>query len=233
VLVQWMHAYEIGDRLLAQVLCTLRQVFPHVAVFLIADGDLAFAASAAPLQFDAGKYEAAVRDPAVTALARRGLPHTLAEWQATQLAGADTVADVCAMGLPPLQERFPQLEYQAPRDFFAGHEPKMLLQALDERLRPGPAAAPDDRRQLGRFLRQRAIDQERPMLAALGEAHPEAELLAVLPDAATATSADKRAWCSWFSHSLTWVLEHPVTRWGPVHPQAPGWARTCRREAPP
>jgi spermidine synthase len=225
VLVQWMHAYEIGDRLLAQVICTLRQVFPHLAVYLIADGDLALVASPSPLVIEAAQAEALLRTPAMAALARPGLPRTLAEWQACRLAGSQTVAEVCSVGLPPLQERFPRLEYQAPRDFFAAKQPDALLAALDERLRPGGPPVPTSA--WTPLLLQRGLAEERPLLAAAGVAQPEASLLAGLPDAATATQPEAKAWCGWLRQHADWLLKHPTTVLGPVHRHAIGWARRC------
>ncbi len=140
-LVQWMHGYEIGDALLREVLCTLQLVFDDVLVFRMAPGDLALVAGSTPLDFDAAGAAARFAAPSVQAELdrhpRSALPRTLDEVLLTQLCGPVTVRAYCADFNAPLRERHPRVEYQAPRDFFAGRSAAETWRRLDRRLTPG------------------------------------------------------------------------------------------------
>ncbi len=137
-LVQWMHGYEIGDALLREVVCTLHLVFNDVLVFRMAPGDLALVAGSAPLDFDTEGAAARFAAPSVQAELNRhphsALPRTLDEVLLTQLCGPETVQAYCADFDAPLRERHPRVEYQAPRDFFAGRSAAETWRILDRRL---------------------------------------------------------------------------------------------------
>lgn len=255
VLVQWMHSYEIGDRLLAAVVCTLRSVLPEVAVFRLGPGDLALVASDQPLQFEAAKVQAMLQSPGVLLeLASHGklpLPRSIDDWMVMQLAGTQTVAQVCSLDAPLLLERFPRLEYDAPRDFFAGRKPAKLLSVLDTRATSTPdvkmvawlkAHPLDEARRAGlrAFLKDWGNEDELPLRAALsagvGEGEAKGELpaevllaLAGAPDPAGLTPAQRKEWCGVLRQKLPWLLDHPHTVLGPVVGKASvlAWAPVC------
>lgn len=116
----------------------------------------------------------------------------------------------------PLHERFPRVEYRAPRDFFAGKEASRVQRFLDRRLEPlghplaetllasqlrsapltvDNAANRERRRALLDFVIRSAQPGEAALRAALGDADelPMAQrtLLQALPAAATQTADDE------------------------------------------
>ncbi len=251
VLVQWIHTYEIGDRLLAQILCTFSSVFPHSAVFRLGDGDLALIGSSSLLAVDAVAVSKMLELPEIQKelSSHRGvvLPKTLDDWLILQLAGETTVHQVCQLDEPLLQERFPRLEYDAPRDFFADQTAAALVAALDTRV--GPASdtllaqalaksplTPLRRQRLRHFLQALGAENELPLLCAVSEAEnqPADAVVALgLPDPATQTVARRAEVCGWLRKKTPWLLEHPQTELGPTldRPEMLRWIRACGRKS--
>lgn len=251
VLVQWIHTYEIGDRLLAQILCTFAGLFPHAAVFRLGDGDLALIGSATPLAVDAVEVSKMLEQPDMKKelSTHRGvvLPHTLDDWLVMQLAGESTVHQVCQLGVPLLQERFPRLEYDAPRDFFSDQTANALLAALDTRmtaqgdtwlalsLAKAPLT-PERRQKLRYFLQGWSTESELPLLASVSDAEsqpPDAAVALGLPDPATLTAARRAEQCAWLRKKTPWLLDHPQTELGPTLGRAESlrWSRLCPRKS--
>ncbi|MSQ83275.1 MAG: hypothetical protein EXR77_10355 [Myxococcales bacterium] len=207
LLVQWIHTYEMSDASLQAIVCTLHGVFAHVAVFRMDPGDLALVASATPLRFDADAAAKLLQQAAVVQSLRRRqrpeVPVTIDQFLITQLAGPSTVARLCQRFSAPLQEKFPRLEYTAPRDFFAGTSAARFVKALDTRVTAAPdtffvahlAAKPLDvgrRAALSTFLLAGHHGPEQALVAATtgqGQAPAGAPLAVALAAAVTALQA--------------------------------------------
>jgi len=251
VLVQWIHTYEMADGALRDILCTLQGVLPHVAVFRMDPGDLALVASATPMAFDPTAAALALDAPGV----RRHLdghraaevPKTLDAFLATQLAGPATVAKVCQGFAAPLQERFPRLEYSAPRDFFAASAATAMVGRLDTRVgrRPdtwlaevGPqvSESPARRARLHAFLVAGRHADEAPLHAATAPAGswPIALAQAVhgLPRVDAVAAADVGRWCAWLTALVPWLPARGDTVLGPVggRDDWQGWAGRCKQQ---
>ena len=111
-----------------RILCTVRSVLPHVAVFRLEYGDLALVASEEPLTLNPraaqASYMAAEVQQVIQSAANDRIPQTLAQLLSLQLCGPKRVDAICAGFKRPLRIRKPEVEYQAPRDFFAKVWPK-------------------------------------------------------------------------------------------------------------
>jgi spermidine synthase len=181
LLVQWIHVYELSDAALRSIVCTLHAVLPHVAVFRTKQSDLALVASAEPMPLAATAADVALAEPAVqrSLQSHRAptLPTTLDTWLVNQMSGPATVAQLCKGFDAPLHALFPQLEYRAPRDFYAGRRADKVMLALDTRLDTHPdtwlparlAALPLDaerRAALCQFLLANDRDGEQPLAQA-------------------------------------------------------------------
>ncbi|MSP93607.1 MAG: methyltransferase domain-containing protein, partial [Myxococcales bacterium] len=261
VLVQWIHSYEISEGVLRAILCTLHSVFPHVAVFRMDEGDLALVASAQPQGLHrptAGDLDAAERtllQPEVQGeLASHGqakVPRTLDHWLATQLCGPATVADICGGFAGALEERFPRVEYEAPRDFFAGTKADAFVRRLDTRIGDGRSGRVPDtalvahlqrkpldaarRASLHDFLASGGHERERPLVAATAPAGEMpvdlAAVLDALPDPQTLTPQKRARYCVWLHRQAPWVLDRQHTALGPLDPRpsVQAWPAQCRR----
>ena len=256
VLVQWIHSYEISDRVLRSILCTLHAVFPHVAVFRMDEGDLALVAAAQPLGLhrptasDLDAAERALLAPEVQAeLASHDqakVPRTLDQWLATQLCGPATVAEFCRGFEGPLEERFPRVEYEAPRDFFVGTKAETFVRRLDTRIGPAPDTAlvahlqrrPLDvarRAALHDFLASAGHERERPLVGATAPAAEMpvdlAAVLDALPDPKSLTPQKQARYCVWLQRSAPWVLDRQQTVLGPIDLRAAvqAWPAACKR----
>jgi len=249
VLVQWIHTYEMRSETLHAILCTLGSALPHVAVFRLGTGDLALVASPAPLQFDGQRAAAMLSDPTVQfeLLSHRDptIPSNVLEFLSLQLCGPLAVAQACLSAPPALHERFPRLEYEAPRDFFAGADASRLVLALDTRLhaqgdtllrewlRQVPLTD-DNRSNLHTFLKACGQERERPLVAAL---HTPADLpfdvaamgSALPADPASVPSPTRKRLCETLQAKVPWLLDGAQTQFGPVPGPWTAWQAACRR----
>jgi hypothetical protein len=252
VLVQWLQTYETSDDTFRSVLCTMHQVFGHVAVYRMSVGDLALVGSPSPLTIDFTKADALLQSPGVqrylNRLNRPDVPHTLAEMLAAQLTRGSAVDGFCKGFDAPLREERPTIEYRAPRDSFARQTAIRATRRLDGRSgRPGTDFNDTE---LGRLFRERPPSEDaqkalfqhiskldHPLDAALGPALlPFAEWpakmrkqLEGLPDFATATPTQREATCKELRTHLAWLLRAPLTAVGPTarDPGATAWATGC------
>lgn len=251
LLVQWMQRYELGDRNLQRIICTMHGVFPHMTVHRMEPFDLALIGSAEPLAWDPTAVAERLSLPAVMANLQRGgdraMPQTALQFAATQLAGSQTIAQLCAGFDDWLVERHPELEYDAPADFYARKQSEQLLRQLDTRrtasadtwlagrLRQTPLT-PAEQAELFAFYVDSKAPEEFPLAAALGQPHdiPVAVRAVTdhLPDPDDpAEQAKHTAWCNWIRQQQPWLLAEPLTQYGPSSraPNMAKWVQVCAK----
>jgi hypothetical protein len=247
-MVQWLQAYEIDDPLMADVLCTLRAAFAHVAVFRMAPNDLALVASDRPLRVDLAAAGQAMAGAQVQAeLAGHGddrLPRTLDEFLLLQLSGSATMNRLCAGHSGALSERFPTLEYRAPRAFFVGSSARRIRAVLDTRTRPAPdtelartlGGGPltlARKRALHGFLVRSNYRNELPLRLASAPTFEDLPqgmqtLAAGLPEPASADVKQARQACQLLVQRG--AIERAQTLFGalPIGPRLGQWQRACQ-----
>lgn len=129
LLVQWLHAYELTDGLLATMVAALLEIFPDTELYLSNDGDLIFI-SRMP---GAARYmsdEAIRESEALTIEAGRVGLGTLAEIRLRYAAGAALLRSyVRFYGAQPHSDFYPVVSLEAPKARFRG-ERASLLHAL-------------------------------------------------------------------------------------------------------
>ncbi len=254
VLVQWLQSYETSDEVVQRIVCTLHSVFPHVAIYRLTSGDLGLVASDQPLTLDLEQVQALLAHPAVVQLfdrlGRPDLPRTVDQVLLGQLCGARTIEQLCTGFADPLREEHPQIEYRAPRDFFAAASAKGIVRRLDTRSSGNPALLGDS--ELVRWLAQHPLDEPRrgalfkhikavnhPLDTALGGALVEpaklpkalrADLEGLQPFA-DAPPAQRATTCAKLKNTAEWLMNQPYTILGPASrdPIAQSWAQGCRR----
>jgi spermidine synthase len=253
VLVQWIHTYETTDDLLRDTICTLRSVLPNVAIFQLLQGDFALVASFEPLELNAAKAFAMLNQPAVkadlTGYDEWRLPIALDEWMTTQLTGPATVNRLCSTFETPFRERFPRLEFEAPRAFFAGIWATELTSALDMRknaksdtfqaefIRRAPL---DDTRRtaIHNFLRKFHVEPDQALLDATlptNTVSAAEEILAKsLPDSKTVDERVQTGVCGQLRKSAQALIDNPMTQYGPSSHNAKiaAWYEICRLQKP-
>ncbi len=252
VLVQWLQTYETSDDTFRSVLCTMHQVFGHVAVYRMSVGDLALVGSPAPLSIDFVKADALLQSPGVQRYLKRldrpDVPRTLSQVVAAQLTKGAAVDQFCQGFTEPLREERPTIEYRAPRDSFARQTALRATRRLDGRSGRVDAQFADT--ELARLFRERSPSQAEQTalfqhLTAFG--HPldsalEASLMPFadwpagmrkqldhLPPFATASEELRTKTCKRLREHLSWLLRAPRTAVGPTarDPAVEAWAEGC------
>lgn len=131
VVAQWFHIYEMHDGIVHLVLRTFGSVFPHMEIWDAGSGDLILLGAKQPWESNPAAYAKIFDRPAVLAdLNRVGIQTAETLW-ARQLASQQTAWAIPPDG-PVQSDRFPILEYAAPRAFFIGAKSKSLFK-YDER----------------------------------------------------------------------------------------------------
>jgi len=134
IMAQWFHLYEMDDETFRLALRTFAAAFPNVAVWRTVASDIILLGSERPLMPEAGLEAAAARPEVRAELERIGItrPATLLS---LHIASDGTARSWAGRG-PLNTDRFPRLEYLAPRAVFL-RETSML--ASREEDRPHPA----------------------------------------------------------------------------------------------
>ena len=131
IMAQWFHVYEIHDDIVALVLRTFSQVFPHSEIWDCNDSDILMIGSLQPWESTPEAYkEGILRDEPFRDLQRIGINSPLALF-ARQLASQGTSFAIPGDG-PIQQDWLPLLEYHAPKAFFLGTR-SHILGKFDER----------------------------------------------------------------------------------------------------
>ncbi|MDC0357582.1 fused MFS/spermidine synthase [Oligoflexia bacterium] len=139
VMVQWFHSYAIDDELVRLILRTFAASFEHVTLWntiqnSAVDGDFLLIGSSRPLVPSYSAVEAKLIEPKIAAdFARIGIK-SLATLMSLQVGTDRGVRAIGGRGHLNA-DRFPVLEYQAPRALFIGSGAE-VLNARDERVKP-------------------------------------------------------------------------------------------------
>lgn len=118
VVVQWIQAYEISERLFSVMMAAFIEEFPYVDVYMTNSGDLLFLASQTPLsQLD---YARVAMQPLGDELARVGLAGP-GDFQVRKVGNRASLAALVELfGATPHSDFHPVVSLQAPRDRFQG-----------------------------------------------------------------------------------------------------------------
>lgn len=252
VLVQWLQSYETSDTVVRRVVCTLQQAFGHVVIYRLTTGDLGLVASDQPLQLDLAAAATALQDPStqlfLRGLQRRAVPVNLDELLAANLCSEARVAELCQGFAEPLRELEPEIEYRAPRDFFAGSSAIRTVLWLDQRAAATPAGVHGT--ELQRWLALHPLDAPRRQslfehLVAIN--HPlDTVLASALVPTDQLPKKLRRAFenlqplsavpqgrrpqiCTDLRRSADWLTHRPYTVLGPAvaDATAQAWAELC------
>ena len=149
LVVQWFHFYETSDPIVLLVLRTFTSVFPYTEIWDVNVGDIILVGSRRPWATGPEAFRKAFTYPAVKEqLDSLGYTSPELLW-ARQWASQRTAFAIGGNG-PIQSDRFPILEYDAPRAFFIGASATALA-GYDERTWPTPLAPPGKHDVLSRF----------------------------------------------------------------------------------
>ncbi|MBI3327060.1 MAG: fused MFS/spermidine synthase [Nitrospinae bacterium] len=131
LMVQWFHTYEMDDDTLRLILRTFASVFEHVSLWSTVPADILLVGSSSPLSLDFKRLEERFDQGAVREDLRRLGIDSLPTVLSLQVASDATVRRLAGKGRLN-EDRFPILEYEAPKAFFLGLV-SGLIRAYDER----------------------------------------------------------------------------------------------------
>jgi spermidine synthase len=133
IMAQWFHSYEMDDRIMGLVLRTFGSVFPIMEVWDCGRGDIVMLGSMQPWRTGSEVFRKGFELERVrTDLWVIDIQSPEALW-ARQLASQRTGFAIAGDG-PIQSDRFPVLEYAAPKAFYIGTESR-ILDRFDERTR--------------------------------------------------------------------------------------------------
>ncbi|MFA5138859.1 MAG: fused MFS/spermidine synthase [Elusimicrobiota bacterium] len=139
VMLQWVHNYEMSDDVIRLVLRTFASSFEHVALWAPRPEDMLLVGSSQPLEPGFEAMRRRFEEPAVSEDLKRIGIRRFATVLSLNLASDPDVRLIAGQG-PLNEDRFPVLEYEAPKAFYS-NEPSNLIRGHDARLaqeaRPG------------------------------------------------------------------------------------------------
>ena len=130
LMVQWIHSYSLNDDLLRLILRTFTSVFPEVSVWSTisndsSGGDYILIGSRQPIEPDFDAISELFRsEPTKRDLKRLGI-NTLPTLLSLQTLDSQQVASLISDGALN-SDRFPLLEYSAPKALFAGEKAELF-----------------------------------------------------------------------------------------------------------
>lgn len=120
VFAQWMHAYELEAETFYMMLETLTKVFPYYTIWNPQHTDLVIIASTGPYSMDFKKMETLIMsEPVKKDLDGLGI-HSLLTILAMQINDKSAVSSNVKWLGQIHSDKFPKLDYEAPRGFFVG-----------------------------------------------------------------------------------------------------------------
>lgn len=139
LMAQWFHSYEMDDDSIRLILRTFSSVFEHVSLWNLSHTDFLLLGATSPLSLDFRQLEATSAQSEVREDLRRIGIEKLATPLSLQVVSDAGVRAMAGNGRLN-EDRFPILEYQAPRAFFLGLV-STLAEAHDERDIPAHRSA--------------------------------------------------------------------------------------------
>jgi predicted membrane-bound spermidine synthase/tetratricopeptide (TPR) repeat protein len=134
ILAQWFHTYEMDNDSLKLILRTFASVFEHVSLWKTLGGDVMILGSALPMDGNFSRIAERFNLDQVREDLQRIKINSLSTLLSLQIASDATVRKVAGRGRLN-EDRFPILEYEAPKAFFLGSVAN-VMQSHDERDRP-------------------------------------------------------------------------------------------------
>ncbi len=142
VMSQWVQTYEVSDSVVGIVLGTYASVFPEARVFNSRGNDLVLVAALGELPVDLARLKATLERPAIAREMARlhpdGEPMDMLSFLALEVMGAARFRAYFGSRERLVlrhTDRFPVLQYEAPRAFFVG-EPAQQFKQHDGRRTP-------------------------------------------------------------------------------------------------
>lgn len=139
LMAQWFHSYEMDDDNVRLILRTFSSVFEHVTLWNLSHTDFLLLGATSPLSLDFRRVEKNFAQPDVREDLRRIGIEMLATPLSLQVVSDAGVRAMAGQGRLN-EDRFPILEYQAPRTFFLGLV-STLVEGHDERDMPAHRSA--------------------------------------------------------------------------------------------
>ncbi len=132
--VQWFQAYETNDKILNIMFNTLGRVFEYAYVFAPAQLDLLIVGSDKPITFDQKRIIEKFSDPLFLNTVKDknslGIPDTIPKFVSMNLIGENRFRTYYGRGEDDLivnEDKFPVIEYEAPKAFFVGRTSNVIF----------------------------------------------------------------------------------------------------------
>ncbi len=132
--VQWFQAYETNDKILNIMFNTLGRVFEYAYVFAPAQLDLLIVASNRPIDINEKRIREKFLDKeflsTVVDKNSLGIPDTIPKFVSMNLIGDTSFRKYYGKGEEDLivnEDKFPIIEYEAPKAFFVGRTSNIIL----------------------------------------------------------------------------------------------------------
>jgi len=134
ILAQWFHTYEMDDNTLRLILRTFSSVFEHVTLWKTLSEDILILGSSSPIALDFTRLHQRLKLEQVREDLQRIEITSLPTLLSVQIASDTTVRRMAGRGRLN-EDRFPILEYEAPKAFFLGSVAS-VIRSYDERETP-------------------------------------------------------------------------------------------------
>ncbi|MCX7945141.1 MAG: fused MFS/spermidine synthase [Deltaproteobacteria bacterium] len=133
IFVQWFQAYETNDKILNIMLNTFGRVFEYAYVFAPAQLDLLIVGSNKPIKIDQQRIAKKFKDPVFLSTIEDkhslGIPNTIPEFVSMNMIGHHKFKTYYGKGEEDLivnEDKFPIIEYEAPKAFFVGRTSNII-----------------------------------------------------------------------------------------------------------
>ncbi|MDP2654547.1 MAG: fused MFS/spermidine synthase [Candidatus Omnitrophota bacterium] len=136
IFLQWFHGYEMSRKIFFTFTSTLTKSFPYISVWQPSGMDYFFLSTGTPLETDfpalRQKFQALSDVRKNLGIVNADSLYTILSTQVLSVNAGAKLFD--RMKAPPNKDRFPAIEFNAPRAFFLRE--KVSLSAWDERIKP-------------------------------------------------------------------------------------------------
>lgn len=141
IMVQWLHTYSMDDQIVQLILRTFSHVFDHITIWNTVSGsggggDFLLVGSVEPVSPDFSRMEGLLKNSKISGDLKRVGVDSLLHLLGTQSASSQVVSALKGRGVLNY-DRFPILEYQAPRLLFQGASSRLFLDNDERLIAPG------------------------------------------------------------------------------------------------